>query len=90
MDDDLHARLKEWRSAMASQQNVPAYVIFTDATLVALAERQPRTREQLIDIAGIGPRKLALYGAAVIALVAGARPADLVPMAQEGTSTTTP
>ncbi len=62
---------------MAAAQKVPAYVVFTDATLHALAERKPTSPEQLIEIAGIGPRKLGLYGAAVLALVAGARPDDL-------------
>jgi DNA helicase-2/ATP-dependent DNA helicase PcrA len=78
MDEELFARLKEWRLGIAGLQKVPAYVVFTDATLVALAERRPTSVDQLIDIAGIGPRKLGLYGQAVLALVAGARPADLI------------
>jgi DNA helicase-2/ATP-dependent DNA helicase PcrA len=56
-------------------------VVFTDATVNALAERRPIAIESLVDIAGIGPRKLGLYGEAVLALVAGARPADLLPAA---------
>jgi DNA helicase-2/ATP-dependent DNA helicase PcrA len=56
---------------------------------VALAERRPTSVEQLIDIAGIGPRKLSLYGQAVLALVGGARPADLVQVAVDETSATT-
>jgi len=83
MDDDLFERLREWRMGLAKVQAVPAYVIFTDATMTALAERQPTSLEQMVDIAGIGPRKLALYGEAVLALVAGARPADLVPEPSE-------
>ena len=58
---------------------MPAYVVFTDATVVALAERRPTTPAELLAIAGIGPRKLGQYGAAVFALVAGAGPDDLVP-----------
>ena len=58
---------------MAAAQKVPAYVVFTDATLVALAERRPGRSEELIAIAGIGPRKLGLYGEAVLALVARRR-----------------
>ena len=47
-------------------------MVFTDATLTAIAERRPAQRaEELIAIAGIGPRKLGLYGDAVLALVAG-------------------
>jgi DNA helicase-2/ATP-dependent DNA helicase PcrA len=53
-------------------------VVFTDATLTALAERRPQTPDDLIAIAGIGPRKLGLYGDAVIALVGGARVDDVV------------
>jgi DNA helicase-2/ATP-dependent DNA helicase PcrA len=78
LDEDLYDRLRAWRSQVAADQKVPAYVVFTDATLVALAERRPGTPEQLLAIAGIGPRKLGQYGAAVFALVAGAQPDDLV------------
>ncbi|MEU6075573.1 ATP-dependent DNA helicase UvrD2 [Micromonospora sp. NPDC047074] len=72
IDEELHERLREWRQRVAGGQRVPAYVVFTDATLVALAERRPGRAEELIAIAGIGPRKLGLYGEAVLALVAGA------------------
>ena len=77
MDEELYGRLREWRLGTATAQGVPAYVVFTDATLIALAERRPSdSTAQLSDIAGIGPRKLGLYGDAVLALIAGARPAD--------------
>jgi len=79
LDEDLFARLREWRARVAEAQKVPAYVVFTDATLVALAERRPAGRDDLVAIAGIGPRKLGLYGDAVLALVGGARVDDLVP-----------
>jgi DNA helicase-2/ATP-dependent DNA helicase PcrA len=84
MDEDLFGRLREWRIGLATAQGVPAFVVFTDATLIALAERRPTSADQLVDIAGIGPRKLALYGEAVLALVAGARPADLPPAVDQG------
>jgi DNA helicase-2/ATP-dependent DNA helicase PcrA len=76
-DDELYERLREWRVRVAGAQKVPAYVVFTDATLAALAERKPARTEELLAIAGIGPRKLGLYGDAVIALVAGAGVDDL-------------
>jgi DNA helicase-2/ATP-dependent DNA helicase PcrA len=88
MDEELFARLREWRLGMASAQGVPAYVVFTDATLTALAERRPTSNAELVDIAGIGPRKLALYGQAVLALVGGARPVDLLPAPEHETFTT--
>ncbi len=79
MDDELHERLREWRSRVADAQKVPAYVVFTDATLVALAERRPDRTEELVAIAGIGPRKLGLYGEAVLALVRGAAVDEICP-----------
>jgi DNA helicase-2/ATP-dependent DNA helicase PcrA len=78
MDEELYERLREWRLGTAAAQQVPAYVVFTDATLMALAERRPTSTAQLTDIAGIGPRKLGLYGEAVLALIGGASPADVL------------
>ncbi|GGL02017.1 ATP-dependent DNA helicase UvrD2 [Mangrovihabitans endophyticus] len=77
LDEDLYERLRTWRARTAAEQSVPAYVVFTDATLVALAERRPSSPPELLAIAGIGPRKLGQYGGAVFALVAGADPDDL-------------
>ncbi|WBB79352.1 ATP-dependent DNA helicase UvrD2 [Micromonospora sp. WMMD882] len=77
IDDELLARLQDWRQRVAGAQRVPPYVVFTDATLTALAERRPGRPEELIAIAGIGPRKLGLYGDSVLALVDGA-PVDAV------------
>jgi DNA helicase-2/ATP-dependent DNA helicase PcrA len=71
-DEQLYERLREWRRATAAEQQVPAYVVFTDATLAALAERKPTTDAELAMIGGIGPRKLAQFGPAVLALVRGA------------------
>ncbi|MFG1721973.1 ATP-dependent DNA helicase UvrD2 [Micromonospora chalcea] len=72
IDEELYERLREWRQRVAGAQKVPAYVVFTDATLTALAERKPGRTEELVAIAGIGPRKVGLYGDTVLALVAGA------------------
>ncbi len=79
LDEDLYERLQTWRARTAAAHNVPAYVVFTDATLVALAERRPTGPAELLAIAGIGPRKLGQYGEAVFALVAGGSPDDLAP-----------
>ncbi|MFC3501187.1 ATP-dependent DNA helicase UvrD2 [Micromonospora krabiensis] len=79
IDEELHERLREWRQRVAGAQKVPAYVVFTDATLTALAERRPGRAEELIAIAGIGPRKLGLYGESVLALVGGAAVDDVCP-----------
>ncbi|NUR71513.1 MAG: ATP-dependent DNA helicase UvrD2 [Hamadaea sp.] len=78
LDEELFERLREWRLRVATEQGVPAYVVFTDATLTALAERRPTSTDDLLSIAGIGPRKIELYGAATLALLNGADVDDLV------------
>ncbi len=69
VDVELLDRLKGWRSAEARQQQVPAFVIFTDATLTAIAEQRPTDPGSLVGIPGIGARKLDRYGPAVLALI---------------------
>jgi ATP-dependent DNA helicase RecQ len=75
---ELFDRLRAWRAATARAHGVPAYVIFHDATLRDVALRQPGSAELLADISGVGTRKLQAYGAAILAIVAGASapPAD--------------
>ncbi|MES2562057.1 MAG: DNA helicase RecQ [Pseudomonadota bacterium] len=68
-DDSLLARLKEWRATQAREQSVPAYVIFHDSTLSAIAERRPQDMEALARISGIGAKKRERYGTAVLALI---------------------
>ncbi|UHQ24220.1 DNA helicase RecQ [Lysobacter sp. 5GHs7-4] len=58
--------LREWRSTTAREQNVPAYVIFHDATLRAIAEAAPDDLDDLSGIPGIGASKLDRYGEAVL------------------------
>jgi superfamily II DNA helicase RecQ len=62
--------LKQWRRDRARADGVPAYVVFHDATLAAIAERRPRTPLELRTITGVGPTKLQRYGDEVIAVVA--------------------
>jgi ATP-dependent DNA helicase RecQ len=66
----LFARLKAWRTARADADNVPAYVILTDATLRLIADARPETRDDLLVLSGIGPAKLERYGSDVLAEVA--------------------
>ena len=69
LDDAAQNRftaLKVWRAAVAKEHNLPAYVIFHDATLAAIAERHPQTLDDLNGISGIGARKLEAYGDAVL------------------------
>ncbi|WP_197502845.1 MULTISPECIES: ATP-dependent DNA helicase UvrD2 [unclassified Mycobacterium] len=71
VDEDLLLRLKSWRTDVAKEQKVPAYVVFTDNTLIAIAELRPGDEEALIAIPGIGARKLEQYGSDVLSLVRG-------------------
>ena len=63
--------LKAWRFEVAKEHNLPAYVIFHDATLAALAQSAPQSLDELQGISGIGARKLDAYGAAVLRVLGG-------------------
>jgi DNA helicase-2/ATP-dependent DNA helicase PcrA len=68
---ELFERLRTWRSQTAQSASVPAYVVFTDATLQAIAETRPSTLRELAALPGIGARKLDLYGAGVLEAIGG-------------------
>ena len=68
-DAPLLERLRAWRGEQAREQSVPAYVIFHDATLVAIAAAHPTRLEDLSSIHGIGARKLERYGPQLLALL---------------------
>ncbi|BBY79594.1 DNA helicase [Mycolicibacterium pulveris] len=71
IDEELLGRLKDWRLRVSKEMNVPAYVVFTDNTLIAIAETLPADDAALVAIPGIGARKLEQYGPDVLALVKG-------------------
>lgn len=73
IDEELLLRLKAWRLDVAKEQKVPAYVVFSDNTLIAIAELLPADESALIAIPGIGARKLEQYGPDVLELVRAAR-----------------
>ena len=75
-DPEIFEGLRAWRSAVAGAAKVPAYVVFTDATLTAIAERTPSALGQLAAVSGVGPAKLDRYGASVLAVLGGADPAS--------------
>ncbi|WP_169717423.1 ATP-dependent DNA helicase UvrD2, partial [Mycobacterium asiaticum] len=69
VDEDLLLQLKDWRRDAAKEQDVPAYIVFSDNTLIAIAELRPTDEAALIAIPGIGARKLEQYGPDVLELV---------------------
>jgi DNA helicase-2/ATP-dependent DNA helicase PcrA len=70
-DVELFERLRSWRVERAGQEKVPAYVVFTDLTLQAIAEVKPVDPPGLLRINGIGASKLTKYGDDVLAIIAG-------------------
>ena len=71
-DEAVFAALRDWRAATARAAGVPAYVVFTDATLEAIAERRPAAVGDLVGIAGVGATKLDRWGPSVVDVVSGA------------------
>jgi superfamily II DNA helicase RecQ len=70
--DDALARfndLKAWRAEVAREHNLPAYVIFHDATLASIAHRAPQSIEDLQGISGMGVKKLEAYASEVLRVV---------------------
>jgi len=72
IDRGLFESLREWRAGQAREQGVPAYIVFGDATLRALAEHRPSSLEQMSGISGVGQKKLDAYGEQVLEVIAGA------------------
>jgi len=68
-DDPLFCALQDWRRRLARAAGVPAYVIFPDSTLRAVAATRPATRDALLSLPGVGPVKLERHGSAVLELV---------------------
>ncbi|ORA58311.1 ATP-dependent DNA helicase UvrD2 [Mycobacteroides franklinii] len=69
IDEELLTALKDWRLQTAKEMKVPAFVVFTDNTLIAIAELLPGDDAALVAIPGIGARKLEQYGPDVLRLV---------------------
>jgi len=69
-DQDLLATLKKLRLELARKKNVPAYVIFPDATLMEMARERPATIDEMSEINGVGPRKLEGFGSVFLEVIA--------------------
>ncbi len=63
--------LKAWRAEVAREHNLPAYVVFHDATLAEMARECPSTLDDLAGISGVGAKKLDAYGAEILRVLAG-------------------
>jgi ATP-dependent DNA helicase RecQ len=66
VDGTLFEQLRALRKRLADAEGVPAYIVFSDAVLRQMAERVPRTRQEMLLISGVGPVKLERYGDAFL------------------------
>jgi DNA helicase-2/ATP-dependent DNA helicase PcrA len=73
-DAPLYDALVDWRLRLSRAASAPAYVIFPNTTLAAIAAARPRTPSALLDVPGVGPVKADRYGEAVLAMVADHSP----------------
>ncbi len=86
IDLALFQRLRDWRAERAKEQSLPAYVVFTDATLTAIAETQPADRASLARIPGVGSAKLERYAEQVLTILTGAGPTPTSDDVSDGVS----
>jgi ATP-dependent DNA helicase RecQ len=61
-DASVFSNIKALRLKLAKQNNIPAYVVFSDATLIDMVTKRPVTREEMLGVNGVGPGKLEKYG----------------------------
>lgn len=85
--EELYQRLQTLRKQWADQQGVPPYIVFANASLREMAQRQPQTLTQFSQIAGVGSRKLSQYGDAFIAEICAFRAEKGLPILEEETLT---
>ncbi len=75
-DEFLYEKLKALRRAFADERNVPAFVVFGDATLRAMAREKPTTPAAFLAVSGVGPAKLAQFGDKFLGLIKGSAAND--------------
>ena len=69
VDSDLLDKLKALRRELADKANVPAYIIFTNATLIDMCKKLPTSSAAFLNVSGVGKQKLALYGEKFLELI---------------------
>ena len=69
VDEGLLAALKEQRNKLAQREGVPAYIVFSNATLVDMTRKTPRNREELLSVSGVGEVKAQRYGAEFLSVL---------------------
>lgn len=72
-DEEVFTALRQWRARVAKDIGKPAYVVFTDATLLSMAESLPSDKNGLLSISGVGPSKMEQYGDEVLEVISSVR-----------------
>ncbi|WP_313680252.1 ATP-dependent DNA helicase UvrD2 [Corynebacterium stationis] len=72
-DEEVFTALRQWRARVAKDIGKPAYVVFTDATLLSMAESLPSDKNGLLSISGVGPAKMEQYGDEVLEVISSVR-----------------
>lgn len=78
-DAPLLAALKACRRKLAEDAKVPAYIVFTDRTLIEMAERRPQSLDEMASVSGVGQKKLARFGAQFLEVITQETVAPLHP-----------
>ena len=73
-DLQLFERLRQLRTRLAAAAGLPAYLVFSNATLADMAQKRPTTDDEILEVSGVGAAKAARYGAAFLACIAGEDP----------------
>jgi len=81
---ELESELKAWRKELAKREDLPAYIIFNDATLKELVDKRPYTSHSLLQITGLGEVKVEKYGAAILSILRKASQEQIVESAKVG------
>ena len=68
-DDSLFEQLRQVRLRLAREQHVPPYIVFSDKTLADMCRKLPKTREEMLDVSGVGEKKYELYGETFLAAI---------------------
>ncbi|CAB4870049.1 unannotated protein [freshwater metagenome] len=83
-DEELYERARLWRALEAKRASVPAFVVFTDATLQAIVEAEPAQEAEFLAIPGVGHNKLLRYGTALQILLEGGSADDALMASAQG------
>ncbi|MCL2152074.1 MAG: DNA helicase RecQ [Oscillospiraceae bacterium] len=77
ISEELFAKLKELRLSIAREEKIPAFIVFSDATLLDMCRKHPRTDEEMLNVSGVGVVKMERYGERFLALLRDEEPSAI-------------